>query len=258
MIINMTGGGKPELQAKTVTPSTSNVVVTPDSGYDGLSQVTVNGDPELVAGNIKEGVNIFGVVGTLQPAFDLSSVQGVMGSEMAGSGNNPTWDNVTIAKYDTTMALSNFAMTVTSYRISDNSRLLYVPNSKQLAYSTSTQVYSNYSWKYNKGSSSSVVPFTPEWISNNLYDGPLIQAIKAVCPAGESITGTMTIGAVAQSAYSYIGSNWPTASIRFTATNDSISFEGGLSNTLYWTGGSDSLSAKSATFRVIALSVSID
>lgn len=64
MIINMTGGGKPELQAKTVTPSTSNVVVTPDSGYDGLSQVTVNGDPELVAGNIKEGVNIFGIEGT--------------------------------------------------------------------------------------------------------------------------------------------------------------------------------------------------
>ena len=64
MIINMTGGGKPELQAKTITPSTSNVVVTPDSGYDGLSQVTVNGDPELVAGNIKDGVNIFGIVGT--------------------------------------------------------------------------------------------------------------------------------------------------------------------------------------------------
>lgn len=77
MIINMTGGGKPELQVKTVTPSTSNVVVTPDSGYDGLSQVTVNGDPELVAGNIKEGVNIFGITGTYTgPDTELLAISG--------------------------------------------------------------------------------------------------------------------------------------------------------------------------------------
>jgi len=58
------GGGTPTLQAKTATPSASQQVITADTGYDGLSQVTVSGDSDLIAGNIKSGVNIFGVTGS--------------------------------------------------------------------------------------------------------------------------------------------------------------------------------------------------
>lgn len=36
------GGNTPSLQTKTVTPSESTQTVSPDSGYDGLSKVTVN------------------------------------------------------------------------------------------------------------------------------------------------------------------------------------------------------------------------
>ena len=54
----------PALQEKTVTPSASMQSITADNGYDGLSKVTVNGDADLIANNIKSGTNIFGVTGT--------------------------------------------------------------------------------------------------------------------------------------------------------------------------------------------------
>ena len=125
-LVNVYGGSSsgnggnssaPTLQSKTVTPSETLQTFKPDTGYDGLNQVTVNaisktfvgsgvtkkaaatytpstsnqtiaasiylsgaqtikGDSNLVAGNIKSGVSIFGVSGTYT------------GSGSSSSGNN--------------------------------------------------------------------------------------------------------------------------------------------------------------------------
>lgn len=59
-------GASVNLQNKTVTPRATSQSVTADSGYDGLGIVTVTGDSNLIAGNIKKDVTIFGTTGTYE------------------------------------------------------------------------------------------------------------------------------------------------------------------------------------------------
>ena len=51
-------------QVKSVTPGRGQIIVTPDAGYNSLSEVYVSGDDDLIANNIRAGITIFGVTGT--------------------------------------------------------------------------------------------------------------------------------------------------------------------------------------------------
>lgn len=115
----MEASSAPILQEKTITPSTAAQSITADNGYDGLSKVTVNGDANLTADNIKSGTTIFGVKGsyagsspklqsksvtytsngtakvTPDAGYDgLSSVDVTV--DVAGSGGGETAENVVI------------------------------------------------------------------------------------------------------------------------------------------------------------------
>lgn len=69
----MTAASAPTLQTKLVNPSAVAQTITPDTGYDGLSEVLVNGDADLTAANIKLGVEIFGVTGTYEGSGSLQA-----------------------------------------------------------------------------------------------------------------------------------------------------------------------------------------
>lgn len=68
------GTGKVSIttETKTATPTTSSQSITPTSGKV-LSKVTVNGDANLIAENIKSGISIFGVDGSLSSGAQFAT-----------------------------------------------------------------------------------------------------------------------------------------------------------------------------------------
>ena len=62
------------LQTKNLVVTAAGGDVTPETGYDGFSKVTLPAEPNLIPANISEGVSIFGVTGSAQTAtFDIAA-----------------------------------------------------------------------------------------------------------------------------------------------------------------------------------------
>jgi len=71
LLLDILGVETPTYQEVAVTPTTSEQVITPEEGYDGISKVTVAAvtsaiDSDITPENIKKDVDILGVVGTLE------------------------------------------------------------------------------------------------------------------------------------------------------------------------------------------------
>ena len=91
-------------QSKTVTPSAVSQIVTPDSGYE-LTSVTVNPvtaelvaslDSDFAAANIREGVDILGLTGTLS-------------TEGSGGLDPSPWKNIVVGTITPTSAQTRFS-----------------------------------------------------------------------------------------------------------------------------------------------------
>lgn len=119
-----TGGGS-NYQQKTVTPSASQQVVSADSGYDALSQVTVNGSSNLVAGNIKKDVEIFGVTGTLEGGSGVTLNPHPTSLAYAGTGDTNSNSHSDILPTDCSWAT---AVDLTNLSASNGFRYVFYNN----------------------------------------------------------------------------------------------------------------------------------
>lgn len=81
-IKDIQGGSEPVLQEVMVFPKTEEMIITPSGDYDGISKVVVNPvtsdiDSDIKASNIKKGVNILGVSGTLEEGVQPSGTKNI-------------------------------------------------------------------------------------------------------------------------------------------------------------------------------------
>ena len=73
------------MQEKTITPNfaSGNNVLTPDNNKAGMSKVTINTDTDLIANNIRKGIEIFGITGNLNTDMQEKTI-----TPNFASGNN--------------------------------------------------------------------------------------------------------------------------------------------------------------------------
>lgn len=113
-IANIPTGGT--LQSKTVSPSTSQQTVSPDSGYDGLSSVTVNAMPSgsattpatTITANPTISVSASGVI-----TASVSKTQGVTPSVSAGYVASGTSGTIIVNGSNTNQLTTKSAQTYT-------------------------------------------------------------------------------------------------------------------------------------------------
>ena len=141
---------EPILQEKSVTPTTSNQTITPDTNYDGLSKVTINAvtsdiDSDIKDTNIRKGIDILGVTGTLEEGitptgtleitengtYDVTNyastnvnVAGSGGDDMAGSLADRT---ITDFYSNSCTAIGEY-----SFRECEKLKTLVAPNAKSV------------------------------------------------------------------------------------------------------------------------------
>ncbi|MBO4924822.1 MAG: hypothetical protein J5382_11980 [Bacteroidales bacterium] len=170
-----TGGGSVNLQSKTVSPGASQQTVQADSGYDGLSQVTVGAAPLQ-----NKSVTANGTVSADSGYYGLGTVtvnvpEGV--SLVPTAGDRPVFENAAIGRIASTSLVST-GVSIT-IPISGTYRLKWCAFRSSTSGSNSTRLYRT---RNNQTSAigTEVTTWTDSYYQTNYLD--------IECDAGDVIT----------------------------------------------------------------------
>lgn len=95
-VSGVSGGGSYNLQSKTVTPTKSQQNITPDSGYFGLSDVTVNAIPD----QYEDVSDVTAVAEDVLSSKIIVTTEGPVAGTMTNNGAvNETIDGLTATSY---------------------------------------------------------------------------------------------------------------------------------------------------------------
>lgn len=251
---------KPE-QIKTVdlAMASGNQVVMPDSGKV-LTEVTINKPSTLVAGNIKSGVSIGGVTGTLEAAKEeqtktveitsngttkITADSGKVLSEVTVTVNvpseQPTLNAPTISLSDSTLTITNPATNgnfATAYKVYDGETLVATATTTTVdlsAYITTAGTHT----------------ITVKAAGANFVDSAASNTQSFVVIARYSITPTLTNVTAASGNATDIAEG-ETVTLTYTANNgynlpDSVSVSGATGS---WNKSSGTLTLSNATGNV--------
>ena len=107
---------EPILQEKNIVPTTSEQIIEPDNDYDGFSKVIVSGvtssiDSDIKSNNIRKGINILGVTGTMEEYVE---------PKLQNKSATPTTSNQTITPDSSYDGLSSVSIEAVTSSIDSN------------------------------------------------------------------------------------------------------------------------------------------
>ena len=118
------------LQTQTITPGTSNKIIAPGKYING-NQI-IKGDANLIASNIKSGISIFGVAGTLIPGLRLVNGTVTSSSSYTGYYTNTSRD------------YAMYTLTVNNLKFRPRYAVFYYYGKNKLAISCYSEVDNNF------------------------------------------------------------------------------------------------------------------
>ena len=215
------GGEAPVLETLTVSPSVSLATYTPSTGYDGFDEVTVNAvtaaiDNNIVAGNIRTGVEILGVTGNYSgggasPVIDSLNVTPTTSAQQITApegtdGYSPVNVSAVTSAIDANITAGNIKKDVTILGVTGNyegttptlTTKEITINGTYYASTDNADGYSSVTVNVSGGGFTTGIP--REVSSLGVYQVPMTTSFTFSLPSGVTSIGSRALG------YAFAGS----------------------------------------------------